>query len=100
MTNSSVAIPGAVGHVAASDCQGREPNGNGCPATIRTSTGTFEARPYRPACMVHGCTGRGDWIIGLYGFRKVGDDRCIGLFCASHMEERIAALDPMGKRND
>lgn len=63
--------------------------------TFATSTRSFEARPYWPSCMVHGCPEIGGWIVGSRGFRKLGDEKCIGLFCAEHMTERIAALDPM-----
>lgn len=117
------ATPGGV-HAsadAAGDCQGREATGAACPATITTtqataetwgemvqagavmtptpatittSTRSFEMRPYRPSCDVRGCLELGGWIIGSRGFRKLGDEKAIGLFCAEHGMERIAALDP------
>lgn len=65
------------------------------PATIYTSTRSFEMRPYRPSCDVHGCPEIGGWLVGSHGFRKLGDERTIGKFCAEHGMERIAALDPM-----
>lgn len=44
----SVAIPGAVGHVAASDCQGREA-GSACPATITITRQQIYKSPNRNA---------------------------------------------------
>lgn len=52
-------------------------------------------RPYRPSCDAHGCPEIGGWLVGSHGFRKLGDERTIGKFCAEHGMERIAALDPM-----
>jgi len=90
--------PGARASFQAPACQLPEVDGNrpaGSTPTFATSTGSFEARPYRPSCAVKGCPEIGGWIVGLRGFRKLDDERSIGLFCAEHMTERIAALDPM-----
>lgn len=100
MTNATLAATTGSVIASAPDCQAPEAGLITLPAgaTFATSTGSFEARPYRPSCAVRGCPEIGGWIVGSRGFRKLGDEGCIGLFCAEHATERIAALDPMRTR--
>ena len=61
----------------------------------RTSSGRYELRALVNRCLVPDCVTPASVVLGVAGFRDQRDERCVGAFCWTHGERRLAALDRM-----